>query len=148
MSRPLSTICNGSDLGTTGTTVAFVATIGAEAHTYIYEQLSNGAPASASDYILVDLVGVTLTSGGTSLSTLITNTHVKPAGIAGEPINLALSDPSPDPSDLITVTVSGLLPGWTLNGGTRLSDGFWTVQTTDIQLLTVTPPRISPVRSR
>ncbi|HET7805302.1 MAG TPA: hypothetical protein VFL53_13755, partial [Pseudolabrys sp.] len=84
--------------------------------------------------------GVTLTSGGTSLSTLITNTHVKPAGIAGEPINLALSDPSPDPSDLITVTVSGLLPGWTLNGGTRLSDGFWTVQIADIQSLTVMPP--------
>ena len=85
-------------------------------------------------------MGVTLTSGGTSLSTLITNTHVKPAGIAGEPINLALSDASPDPSDLITVTISGLLPGWTLNGGTLLSDGFWTVQTTDIQSLTVTSP--------
>ena len=116
-----------NDLGNAGATVAFTATINGTAHTYIYEQVG-AVPNSAND-ILVDLVGVTLTSGGTSLSTLIANTHVKPAGIAGEPINLALSDPSPDPSDLITVTVSGLLPGWTLNGGTRLSDGFWTVQT-------------------
>ncbi len=119
-----------NDLGNAGATVAFTATINGTAHTYIYEQV--GADPSSANDILIDLVGVTLTSGGTSLSTLITNTHVKPAGIAGEPINLALSDPSPDPSDLITVTVSGLLPGWTLNGGTRLSDGFWTVQIADI----------------
>ena len=83
---------------------------------------------------------MTLTSGGTSLPTLITNTHVKPAGTAGEPINLALSDPSPHPSGLISVTVSGLLSGWMLDGGTRLSDSSWTVQTADIQSLAVTPP--------
>ena len=127
-----------NDLGNAGATVAFTATINGTAHTYIYEQV--GADQNSANDILVDLVGVTLTSGGTSLSTLIANTHVKPAGIAGEPINLALSDPSPDPNDLITVTVSGLLPGWSLNGGTRLSDGVSTVQTTDIQSLTVTSP--------
>jgi hypothetical protein len=127
-----------NNLGNAGATVAFTATINGTAHTYIYEQVG-AVPNSAND-ILVDLAGVTLTSGGTSLSTLIANTHVKPAGIAGEPINLALSDPSPDQSDLITVTVSGLLPGWTLNGGALLSDGVSTVQTTDIQSLTVTPP--------
>ena len=96
-----------NDLGNAGATVAFTATINGTANTYVYEQVG-AAPNSAND-ILVDLVGVTLTSGGTSLSTLITNTHVKPAGTAGEPINLALSDPSPHPSGLITVTVSGLL---------------------------------------
>ena len=127
-----------NDLGNAGATVAFTATINGTAHTYIYEQIGD-TPNSAND-ILVDLVGVTLTSAGTSLSTLITSTHVKPAGIAGEPINLALSDPSPDRSGPITVAVSGLLAGWTLNGGTRLSDGSWTVQTADIQSLTVTPP--------
>ena len=127
-----------NDLGNAGATVAFTATINGTANTYVYEQVG-AAPNSAND-ILVDLVGVTLTSGGTSLSTLITNTHVKPAGTAGEPINLALSDPSPHPSGLITVTVSGLLSGWMLDGGTRLSDSSWTVQTADIQSLAVTPP--------
>src|SRR5262249_20026877 len=90
--------------------------------------------------ILVDLVGVTLTSGGTSLTTLITSNHVTPAGVAGQPINLALTNPSTDPSGLITVAVSALPSGWTLNGGTRLADGSWTVQTTDVQSLTITSP--------
>ena len=32
-----------NDIGTTGSTVAFTATIGGVAHTYVYEQLSTGA---------------------------------------------------------------------------------------------------------
>jgi len=127
-----------NDLGNAGATVAFTATINGTPHTYIYEQVGN-TPNSAND-ILVDLAGVTLTSGGTSLSTLITNTHVKPAGVAGEPINLALANSSADANGQITVTVGGLLQGWTLNGGTHLSDGSWSIHTTDVQSLTVTPP--------
>ena len=63
-----------NDLGNAGVTVAFTATISGTAHTFIYEQVGN--TQSAANDILVDLVGVTLTSGGTSLSTLISNGHV------------------------------------------------------------------------
>ena len=125
---------HNNDLGNAGATVAFTATISGVSHTYVYEQVGD-LPDSASD-ILVDLRGVTVTN----LSSLIANAHVKPAGIAGEPINLALTDPSTDANDVVTVTVSGLASGWTLNGGTHLDDGSWTVQTADVQSLTVTSP--------
>jgi hypothetical protein len=125
-----------NNLGGANSTLAFTATINGVAHTYVYEQVG-ATPNSAND-ILVDLSGVTLTSGGTSLQTLITNNHVKPAGIAGEPINLGLTDPSTDPNDLITVTVTGVPSGWSLNGGTNNGNGTWTVQTSDVGALTIT----------
>nr|WP_283817494.1 VCBS domain-containing protein [Bradyrhizobium liaoningense] len=125
-----------NNLGGAGKTLAFTATINGVAHTYVYEQVG-ATPNSAND-ILVDLSNVTLTSGGTSLTTLITNTHVKPAGIAGESINLALTNPSGDPNTLITVNISGLPAGWSLNGGTNNGDGTWTVQTGDVQSLEIT----------
>jgi hypothetical protein len=123
-----------NDLGNAGATVAFTATISGVSHTYVYEQVG-AVPNSASD-ILVDLRGVT----GANLSSLIASAHVKPAGIAGEPVNLALTNPSTDPNGLVTVTVSGLASGWALNGGTHLDDGSWSVQTADVQSLTVTSP--------
>ena len=61
-----------------------------------------------------------------------------PAGVAGEPINLALTDPSADANDAITVTVGGVPSGWSLNAGTNNGDGTWTVQTTDLSALTIT----------
>jgi T1SS-143 domain-containing protein len=65
-----------NDLGSAGATVAFTATIGGVNHTYIYQQVGSGQ--SDSNDILVDLENVTLTSGGTSLATLIGNGHVDP----------------------------------------------------------------------
>ncbi|MGA8991963.1 MAG: hypothetical protein WB500_16555, partial [Rhodoplanes sp.] len=84
-------------------------------------------------YVLVDNDGDT---AGNTLHFSVTGTQ--PAGIAGEPINLALSDPSGNQATPINVTVNGLPSGWTLNEGTRLDDGSWTVQTTDVETLTVT----------
>ena len=72
---------HNNDIGNGGATVAFTATISGTAHTYVYEQVGN-TPNAAND-ILVDLVGVTVPN----LSTLIPS-HIFPAGIAGEPINL------------------------------------------------------------
>ncbi|UPJ94240.1 VCBS domain-containing protein [Bradyrhizobium sp. 172] len=129
---------NRNDIGTTGTTVAFIATIGGTAHTYIYEQLSTGTPVSSSDYLLVDLQNVTLTSGGTSLSSLIP-THVAPAGIAGEAINLGLTNPTEFVGS-ITVSIAGVPAGWTLSEGIDNGDGAWTVQTNDLSSLNVTAP--------
>ena len=63
-----------------------------------------------------------------------------PAGIAGEPINLGLTELSADNGGLTTVTVKNLPSDWTLNDGTQHADGTWTVQTTDVGSLTVTTP--------
>ncbi|MFC3321575.1 Ig-like domain-containing protein [Mesorhizobium cantuariense] len=64
---------------------------------------------------------------------------LNPAGIAGEPINLALTDPSHEGA-LITVTVKDVPSGWTIDGATHNADGSWTIQTNGLQALTVTTP--------
>ncbi|MBR1155264.1 VCBS domain-containing protein [Bradyrhizobium sp. JYMT SZCCT0428] len=126
------------DFGAGNNVVAFTANIGGTAHTYIYDQL--GATANAANDILVDLVGVTLTSGGTSLLTLINSNTVDPAGVAGSPINLAIASPSVDVDGLITAIIAGVPAGWSLNAGIDNGDGTWTVQTSDPGTLTVTTP--------
>ncbi|WP_414925046.1 VCBS domain-containing protein, partial [Pseudomonas sp. IT-P291] len=63
-----------------------------------------------------------------------------PAGVAGEPINLALNVPLVDISGPVTVTISGVPSGWVFNAGTDNGDGTWTVQTSDPAALTVTTP--------
>ncbi|WP_202190148.1 VCBS domain-containing protein, partial [Ensifer sp. LCM 4579] len=68
----------------------------------------------------------------------LTVTDLKPAGVAGEPINLGLTVPTADDGALVTVTVKDLPAGWTLNGGAQLADGSWQVQTSDVKSLTVT----------
>ncbi|GLO50690.1 adhesin [Pseudomonas putida] len=63
-----------------------------------------------------------------------------PAGVAGEPVNLALNVPRADISGPVTVTISGAPSGWVFNAGTDNGDGTWTVQTSDPGALTVTTP--------
>jgi hypothetical protein len=65
----------GNSLGN-DVSVAFTATIGGTAHTFVYEQVGN-SPSATND-LLVDLAGVTLTAGGTSLSTLFSAGAVDP----------------------------------------------------------------------
>ena len=61
-----------------------------------------------------------------------------PAGVAGEPINLALTDPSGgQATGPITLTFTGVPSDWSLNEGTNLGNGTWTVQTNDLSALTV-----------
>ncbi len=112
-----------NDLGNSGTTVAFTATFsGPVTHTFVFEQV--GATPSAANDILVDLVGFAVAD----LSTLLPS-HIFPAGVAGQAINLALTNPSADPTDLVTVTIAGVPSGWSLSAGTDNGDGTWTVQT-------------------
>ena len=96
-------------------------------------------PASSADYLLVDLSGVTLTSGGTSVTSLISAGRIAPAGVAGEPINLALAAPA-DHVGAVTVTISGVPAGWSLSEGSRNADGSWTVHTDNVGALTITSP--------
>jgi hypothetical protein len=63
-----------------------------------------------------------------------------PAGVAGNPINLALTDPSANRLGAVSVTVVGIPSGWTLSEGTNKGDGSWTVQTNDINSLSITSP--------
>jgi VCBS repeat-containing protein len=63
-----------------------------------------------------------------------------PAGVAGEPINLALDIPLAEINGPVTVAISGVPAGWVLNAGTDNGDGTWTVQTNDPGTLTVTTP--------
>ena len=67
-------------------------------------------------------------------------THLNPAGVAGESINLALTDPSSDHIGGITITISGVPTGWTLSEGTDNGDGTWTVGTNDVSSLAITSP--------
>jgi Domain of unknown function (DUF4082) len=67
-------------------------------------------------------------------------TPVAPAGVAGEAINLGLTNPT-DHVGPITVNISGVPSGWTMSEGTNNGDGTWTVQTSDIAALSVTSPQ-------
>jgi len=78
---------------------------------------------------VIDVAGNTLTA-----------THVAPAGIAGEPINLALGDRIPDLAAQYVVAISGVPSGWTINAGTDNGAGTWTVLTSDPSSLTVATP--------
>jgi VCBS repeat-containing protein len=80
----------------------------------------------------------TTDSGGLS-DTDTVNITIAPAGISGQPINLALSTPV-DHSGAVMVSISGLPAGWTLNAGQDTGNGTWTVLTDDPSALTVTTP--------
>jgi Ca2+-binding RTX toxin-like protein len=121
-----------NDLGSAGATVAFVANIGGIAHTYIFEQVGN-SPSATND-VLVDLVGVTLPS----LTTLIPS-HILPAGVAGDAINLGLPDTA-DNEGPVTVTIAGVPSDWTLSEGADNGDGSWTIQASNASTLAITSP--------
>ena len=76
-----------------------------------------------------------------AVATAVTASAAKgPAGVAGSPINLALTEPSSLNGQPISVAVSGLPAGWSLNEGKSLGNGTWAVQAQDLSGLTVTTP--------
>ncbi|TIR46847.1 MAG: adhesin, partial [Mesorhizobium sp.] len=72
--------------------------------------------------------------GAGNLSHPASQGGLKPAGTAGEPINLALTDPSD--GQAVTVIVKDLPSGWTIDGATQNADGSWTVQSSAVHELT------------
>ena len=60
-----------------------------------------------------------------------------PAGVAGDPINLALANPAAAGGGPVAVTITGVPSDWSLNKGTKLGNGTWTVATNDLSALTV-----------
>jgi VCBS repeat-containing protein len=86
-------------------------------------------------------VGFTLTDadGDTASSTLQLTGNTLPAGIAGSPINLGLTDPAGHVGPVM-VTIAGIPIGWTVSGGTDNGYGVWTVQADNVSTLSITSP--------
>jgi T1SS-143 domain-containing protein len=84
---------------------------------------------------------------GASLSILLKNVAgtgtgiigTGPAGVSGEAINLALTTPV-DHVGAVSLTITGVLAGWTLSEGTQNADGTWSVVTGDPSQLSVISP--------
>ena len=98
----------------------------------------DGSDGIPGNYITLpsDLGGSSAFSEGTYFAATKNN---GPAGVAGEPINLGLADPSVV-GYTATVTIKDLPSDFIVNGGTHNADGTWTVQTTDVASLSVTTP--------
>src|SRR5207245_4208788 len=100
-----------------------------------WDQTSGTASVNGTPHI----ADTTTNGDTTAFSTASVTWSVShPAGIAGSPINLALTDPSTDPRDTITVTVSGVPSDWALNAGTNTGVASSTVPTRDPPASTVT----------
>ena len=120
----------GSDIGNAGSAVAFTTSGAIGNHTFVYQQTATTI-GNTGGYTLVELANVTLTN--------VSGAHVAPAGVAGEAINLGLTNPA-DHVGSINVSISGVPAGWTVNQGIDNGDGTWSVQTNDVTALTVTAP--------
>jgi hypothetical protein len=73
-----------------------------------------------------------------NLSALIPS-HILPAGVAGGPINLGLTDPANHVGS-VTVTIAGVPSGWAFSDGLHNADGSWTIQASDASTLSMTSP--------
>ncbi|MER8753731.1 adhesin, partial [Mesorhizobium sp. M1050] len=101
-----------------------------------YTDTKNGNHSSTAR-----IVTVVVNDGTTnSVSHTVTISVAAPAGVAGEPINLALANPSASTSDQVSVTITGAPADWTINGATKNADGSWTAHTSDPSSLTVMTP--------
>ena len=103
---------------------------------------TNTIPISNNGNVIV-VVQATVNGQEAAVITEITmSAATGPAGIAGSPINLALTrtEPSSTNGEPISVAVSGLPAGWSLNEGKSLGNGTWAVQAQDLSDLTVTTP--------
>ena len=124
-----------SDVSATGGTLASFVVVDADTYTVQFTRTTTSNNASVSIG-----TGYTDAVGNTGTAATSSNIPKNPAGVAGEPINLALDDPSPDINEMVTVTVAGVPSGWTLSAGTNNGDGSWTVHTNDPCALAVTTP--------
>jgi Ca2+-binding RTX toxin-like protein len=75
----------------------------------------------------------------TASDIVVYDSTLGPAGVAGSPINLGLSDPAGH-IGAVTVTIGGVPSGWTLSEGTDNGDGTWTLQASTLSTLSITSP--------
>jgi VCBS repeat-containing protein len=122
------TLTVDTDTGASGGELAMVMTTGA--FTF---QPSTGFSSESVAYVLVD------GDGDTASSTLQLTASTLPAGVAGSPINLGLSDPAGHVGP-VTVTIAGIPAGWTLNGDAGNGHGGWTIPANNVSALSITSP--------
>jgi VCBS repeat-containing protein len=122
------TLTVDTDTGASGGELAMVMTTGA----FTFQPTSGFTSES---------VGFTLTDadGDTASSTLQLTGNTLPAGIAGSPINLGLTDPAGHVG-AVTLTIAGIPAGWIVSGGTDNGYGVWTVQADNLSTLSITSP--------
>ena len=134
----------GTDLNTGGSGVQSVKVYLGSISTTNYlgtATLSNGTwtlttPHNVPDSSHLTFVAVVTDNAGNTNTASVT--VADPAGVAGNPINLALTDPSGgQATGPITLTFTGVPSDWSLNQGTNLGNGTWAVQTNDLSALTV-----------
>ncbi|KAA5844142.1 type I secretion C-terminal target domain-containing protein [Pseudomonas chlororaphis] len=150
----------GSSIGSTSTvTFQFSETVSGFNLSDVVVTTTSGAPRGTfSNFTQVDgdtyTATLTRTLGGSIKVDVAANSYTDlagnpgaagssanlPAGVAGEPINLALDIPLAEINGPVTVAISGVPSGWVFNAGTDNGDGTWTVQTNDPGALTVTTP--------
>ncbi|BAV73486.1 outer membrane adhesin like protein [Pseudomonas chlororaphis subsp. aurantiaca] len=150
----------GSSIGSTSTvTFQFSETVSGFNLSDVSVTATSGTPRGTfSNFTQVDgdtyTATLTRTQGGSVKVDVAANSYTDlagnpgaagssanlPAGVAGEPINLALSIPLAEINGPVTVAISGVPSGWAFNAGTDNGDGTWTVQTNDPGALTVTAP--------
>ena len=100
--------------------------------TYVYGNTSSGNEKGGSTNLEIKLNGdISLTSSNFLGLPAVTS----PAGIAGSPINLALTERSGVGARL--TSLSGDASDWSLNKGTNLGNGTWMLDTSDLTALTV-----------
>ncbi|MDX8435285.1 Ig-like domain-containing protein [Mesorhizobium abyssinicae] len=93
---------------------------------------------TANGSVKIDVIAGSYTDSASNPGAAGSLGPLNPAGIAGEPINLALTDPSD--GQLVTITVKDVPSGWIIDGATQNADGSWTVQSNAVHELTVTTP--------
>ncbi|WP_152552614.1 beta strand repeat-containing protein, partial [Aeromonas taiwanensis] len=109
----------------------------------VHVSYNNGAEGNTNTVRLDFNSGTNVVDGAGNVASGATGqvqTGLAPAGIAGEPINLALTSPAEAISGSVTITLSGVPAGWIFSEGSRNNDGSWTVVTDDPSSLTVTSP--------
>ncbi|WP_029586060.1 Ig-like domain-containing protein, partial [Bradyrhizobium sp. URHD0069] len=77
-------------------------------------------------------------SGNIALTATDFVLNAAPAGVAGHSINLGLTAPIEMDGQSASVSVKGVPSGWMLDGGTKMDDGSWSVQTDDVRSLSIT----------
>src|SRR5262249_29957074 len=122
------TLTVDTDTGASGGELAMVMTTGA--FTF---QPPTGFSSESVGFVLVD------GDGDTASSTLELTANTLPAGVAGSPINLRLSDPAGHLGP-VTGPTAGIPAGWTVSGGVDNGHGGWTVQASNVPALSITSP--------
>jgi VCBS repeat-containing protein len=113
---------------TSGGELAMVMTTGA----FTFQPPTDFSSESVG-FVLVD------GDGDTASSTLELTANTLPAGVAGSPINLGLSNPAGHVGP-VTVAIAGVPAGWTLSGGADNGHAGWTIQASSVSALTITSP--------